>query len=155
MALGDGGPAVSARLGTISAIAVGPHGSLYIADSAYHQVRRVDLNGNISLLAGSAVRGFSGDGGPASAASLDTPTALAVDSGGNVYIGDSGNHRVRVVSIYGNIYTVAGNGQRAPGPATAPVLPGNGGPATSAPLNLIGGLAFASRRRPHHRGQWK
>ncbi|HEY3841299.1 MAG TPA: IPT/TIG domain-containing protein [Bryobacteraceae bacterium] len=144
MMLGDGGPAAAARFGSISAIAMGPRGSLYIADSAYHQVRRVDLNGNISLFAGSVVRGFSGDGGPATAASLDTPTALAVDSGGNLYIGDSGNHRIRMVTPFGNITTIAGNGQVAPSPAAAAVLPGNGGPATSVPLNTIGGMAFAS-----------
>ena len=75
---------------------------------------------------------------------LNNPTALAVDSGGDVFIGDSGNHRVRMVSIYGNIQTIAGNGQVAPNPALAPVLPGEGGPAVAAPLNQIAGLAFAS-----------
>ena len=142
--LNDGGPALNARMGAVSAIAEGPDGSVYIADPLYHQVRKVDPNGNISLFAGGAVRGFAGDGGPANAAQLDTPTALVVDTGGQVYIGDSGNHRVRRVSIFGNIATVAGNGQIAPSPATAPVLPGIGGPATTVPLNTISALAFAS-----------
>ena len=144
LALGDGASAANARFGVISAIAIGPDGSLYIADSAYHQVRRVGPDGSISLFAGGPVRGFGGDGGPATAALLDTPTALVVDSGGSVYIGDSGNHRVRVVTGYGNITTFAGNGQLAPSPAAAPVLPGEGGPATGAPLNQISALAFAS-----------
>ena len=141
---GHGVPAINARFGIVSAVAAGPDGSVYVADAAYHQVFRVGRNGNISVFAGSRTRGFGGDFGPATAAMLDTPTALAVDLGGAVFIGDSGNHRVRVVSVYGNISTVAGNGQIAPSPALAPVLPGIGGPATAAPLNQIAGLAFAS-----------
>src|SRR5271166_1189524 len=92
LALGDGGLATSARFGSVSAVALGPDGSLYIADSAYHQVRRRTPDGKISLFAGGPVRGFGGDGGPATSALLDTPTALVVDSGGTVYIGESGNH---------------------------------------------------------------
>ena len=99
-----------------------------MADAAYHQVFRVGPDGRTSLFAGSQTRGFGGDFGPATAAMLDTPTALAVDSGGDVFIGDSGNHRVREVTVYGNIQTVAGNGQLAPSPALSPVLPGEGGP---------------------------
>ena len=144
LALGDGGPAPGARFGSVSAVALGPDGSLYIADSSFHQVRRMTPDGNISLFAGGPVRGFGGDGGPAASALLDTPTALVVDSGGSVYIGDSGNHRVRLVDTWGNIHTFAGNGQVAPDPRVAPVLPGEGGPATAAPLNQISGFAFAS-----------
>jgi uncharacterized protein (TIGR03437 family) len=142
--LGDGGPAANARFGTISAIAMAKDGSLYIADSAFHQVRRVGPDGNVTLFAGSSVRGFGGDGGPATSAMLDTPTALVVDSGGALYIGDSGNHRVRVVSIYGNILTVAGNGQVPPSPSISPVFPGEGGAATAASINQVSALSFAS-----------
>jgi uncharacterized protein (TIGR03437 family) len=142
-ALGDGGFGLNARFGAISAVAMGPDGSLYVADSFYHQVRRITPDGKIALFAGS-VRGFAGDGGPATSAQLNTPSALTVDTGGDVFIGDSGNHRVRMVSIWGDIQTVAGNGQIAPSPAASPVLPGEGGPATSAPLNQIAGLALAS-----------
>jgi uncharacterized protein (TIGR03437 family) len=144
LAFGDGGPAANAKFGAISAVAMGADGSLYIADSIYHQVRKVTPDGKISLFAGGTVRGFAGDGGPATSALLDTPTALVVESGGSVYIGDSGNHRVRVVTPYGFIQTVAGNGQIAPDPGISPVLPGEGGPATAAPLNQISGLAFDS-----------
>ncbi len=107
-------------------------------------MRKVTPDGKIFLFAGSSVRGFGGDGGPATAAMLDTPTALVVDSGGFVYIGDSGNHRIRVVTPYGNIQTFAGNGQVPPSAAASPAFPGEGGPATSASLNRIAGLAFAS-----------
>ena len=141
---GNGGPAANARFGLVSAVAVGPDGSVYVADAAYHQVFRVRPDGTMSLFAGCQTRGFGGDFGPATSAMLDTPTALAVDSGGDVFIGDSGNHRVREVTQYGNIQTVAGNGQVAPSPALSPVLPGEGGPATAAPLNQIAGLTFAS-----------
>src|SRR5579863_2601090 len=61
---GDGGPAANARFGIVSAVAAGPDGSVYVADAAYHQVFRVGRNGNISLLAGTRTRGFSGDFGP-------------------------------------------------------------------------------------------
>ena len=142
--IGNGAPAANARFGIVSAVAVGPDGTVYMADAAFHQVFRVGADGHISLFAGSRMRGFGGDLGPATSATLDTPTALAVDSSGNVFIGDSGNHRVREVTIFGNIQTVAGNGQLAPSPTLSPLLPGEGGPATAAPLNEIGGLAFAS-----------
>jgi uncharacterized protein (TIGR03437 family) len=144
LALGDGGPAGNARFGTVSATALARDGTLYIADAVYHQVRKVAPDGTITLFAGGAVRGYGGDSGPATSAMLDTPTALAVDSGGAVYIGESGNHRVRVVTTFGNIQTIAGNGQLAPSPAVAHVLPGEGGPATAAPLGQIAALAFAS-----------
>ena len=144
LSLGDGGPAINARFGSVSAVALGPDGSLYIADSAYHQVRRMTPDGKIALFAGGPVRGYGGDGGPATSALLDTPTALVLDSGGNVFIGDSGNHRVRLVNTFGNIQTIAGNGQIPPAPNVSPVFPGEGGAATAAPLNQISGLAFAS-----------
>jgi uncharacterized protein (TIGR03437 family) len=139
-----GGLANRARFGVVSAVAAGPDGSVYVADAAYNQVFRVRPGGRMTLFAGSGIRGYGGDFGPATAAMLDTPTALAVDSGGDVFIGDSGNHRVREVSVYGNIQTVAGDGQIAPSPALSHILPGEAGPATSAPLNQIAGLTFAS-----------
>src|ERR1700683_1834128 len=88
LALGDGAVANNALFGTVSAVALASDCSLYIPDAAYHQVRKVTPDGKIFLFAGSSVRGFGGDGGPATAAMLDTPTALVVDSGGFVYIGD-------------------------------------------------------------------
>ena len=144
LALGDGGSAFNARFGAISAVALGPDGSVYIADPLYNQVRRITPNGKLNLVAGGPVRGFGGDGGPATSALLNTPSALIVDTGGDVYIADSGNHRVRMVSVWGDIQTVAGNGQIPPAPSASPVFPGEGGPATSAALNQVSSLALAS-----------
>jgi DNA-binding CsgD family transcriptional regulator/sugar lactone lactonase YvrE len=96
---GDGGRAVAAELFIPTGLAVDTHGILYIADSANNRVRRVDLAGNISTLAGTGRAGFRGDNGPAPDAELTDPVALAVDSAGNLYIADLGNNRVRLVRL--------------------------------------------------------
>ena len=83
-------------------------GSLYIADSGNHKVRKV-TNGTISTLAGSGTAGFGGDGGSATAAQLNTPFGVAVDAAGTLYIAEFGNNRVRKV-VNGAITTLAGNG---------------------------------------------
>ena len=107
---GEGAPATSATLFAPAAVAVSPDGSLYIADTNNHRVRRVDHGGNIATIAGTGDPGFAGDGGPATLAEIDTPLGLAFDSHANLYIADSGNNRVRKVSADGSIKTVAGNG---------------------------------------------
>ena len=76
---GDGGPALKARFAGITAVAAGPDGSIYAADPLFHTVRRVSPNGTITAIAGTGVAGHSGDGGPATAARLNLPTALVVD----------------------------------------------------------------------------
>lgn len=96
---GDGGLAVKAELFLPTGLAVDARGILYIADSANNKVRKVDLAGTISTLAGTAQAGFKGDGGPAAVAELNNPVALAVDRAGNLYIGDLGNNRVRLVRL--------------------------------------------------------
>jgi hypothetical protein len=88
-------------------------GNLYFADTANHSVRKVLPNGTIVTVAGNVLAGFSGDGGPATVAQLDTPTAVAVDTAGNLYIADTGNNRIRKVFPNGLIGTVAGNGNAA------------------------------------------
>jgi sugar lactone lactonase YvrE len=115
--LGDGGPATSAALGGPVAVAVDSAGNLYIADSGMSPsfsgiswVRKVDTSGTITTVAGGGGFGFSGDGGPATSAFLSSPSGLAVDGAGNLYIADSGNFRVRMVDTNGIITTVAGNG---------------------------------------------
>jgi uncharacterized protein (TIGR03437 family) len=128
---GDGGPALSASLGLPSAVAVDASGNLFIADLS-HRVRRVSASGIISAVAGNGTQGFSGDGGPATAASLNTPGGIAVDGSGNLFIADTGNNRIRKVSAGGVISTVAG---RAGG------FSGDGGPAASAQLAAPRGVA--------------
>jgi PKD repeat protein len=124
---GDGGPATAAQLYAPSSVAVDGQGNLYVTDFGNRRVRKVTTSGVISTVAGTGTLGFSGDGGPATAAELAYPLGLAVDRQGNLYIADYGAQRVRKVSTAGVISTVAGTG--TPGSA------GDGGPATAAQLN--------------------
>jgi M6 family metalloprotease-like protein len=107
--MGDGGPATAARLYRPQAVALAPDGSLYLTDTNNHRVRRVTTNGSISTVAGTGVPGSSGDGSPATAATLRAPTGIAVDSIGNVFVSDSGNSRIRKIAPDGTITTVAAN----------------------------------------------
>lgn len=109
---GDGGPATAASLKFPMGIIVDDSGNLFIADTYNHVIRRVDAAGNISTIAGTGgSAGFSGDGGPATAAQLKEPYDVALDSNGNLYIADYGNFCVRMVDTNGNISTVAGIGE--------------------------------------------
>jgi sugar lactone lactonase YvrE len=95
---GDGGPAAEAKLGRLADVAVGPDGDIYIADTDNDCVRVVTPDGLISTFAGRcAQRGFSGDGGPATAAQLNRPYGVAVGPSGEVFIADTHNNRIRVV----------------------------------------------------------
>ena len=118
---GNGGPATSAEIGPL-AIALDGAGNLYIADDLV--IRRVDLNGFITTIAGNGIRGYGGDGGPALDAEIQQATGVAVDTAGNIYIADSGNSRIRKIDASGIIDTVAGNGTVG--------YAGDGGPATDA-----------------------
>lgn len=128
---GDNGPATGTELYNPEGVAVDSVGNLYFADTYNSLVRKVS-NGVITTVAGNGNGGFSGDGGPALSAELDGPTAVAVDSTGNLYIADAGNNRVRKVSN-GMITTVAGNGNGG--------FSGDGGSATSASFGLPYGVA--------------
>jgi sugar lactone lactonase YvrE len=108
---GDGGPAKQASFRGPNGLAVDSAGAVYIADSSNHRIRKVGVDGRIVTVAGSGANGFGGDGGPALAASLSTPYAIAVDKDGALYIGDNGNLRIRKVTPDGIIRTIAGNGQ--------------------------------------------
>ncbi len=109
--LGDGGPASNAILRWPSDVAIGPDGSLYIAERDGPRIRRVDPAGIISTAAGGGNPDDGlGDGGPATAARLNQPNAVAVSPDGGLYIADTANHRVREVSLDGTIRTLAGTG---------------------------------------------
>jgi trimeric autotransporter adhesin len=132
---GDGGLATSASLSPLG-VAVGPDGSLYIATGSDGHIRKVSPAGIISTFAGNGMELSTGDGGPATSASLDIPWDVAVDSGGIVYIADSFGGKIRKVALNGTITTVAGTG--------AFVSTGDGGSATSAGLGFSPSLAISS-----------
>ncbi|HEY4364608.1 MAG TPA: hypothetical protein VGN17_26830 [Bryobacteraceae bacterium] len=108
--VGDNGLAISAILLQAEGVAADSKGNLYIADASDHRVRRIAPNGLITTVAGTGARGFSGDGGPAAAAQLNSPYGIAIDGRGDVYVADLGNGRVREITADGNISTVAGGG---------------------------------------------
>jgi uncharacterized protein (TIGR03437 family) len=130
---GDGGAATKAQMYLPQAVAVDASGNRYIADTGNHVVRKVAANGTIVTIAGNGTAGFGGDGASGAAAQLNTPTGVAVDKSGNVYIADSGNQRVRKVASDGSISTFAGNGTAG--------FAGDGGAAANAQLYTPFGLA--------------
>jgi hypothetical protein len=152
---GDGGPAVKTTLYQPMGVAVDGSGNLLIADTHNSRVRVVAVKtgtsygqamtaGDIYTVAGTGTGGFSGDGGPATAARLRLPQAVGIDTAGNVVIADTPNQRVRVVAVKagtfygqamtaGNIYTVAGTGTHG--------FSGDGGPAAAAELSHPAGAA--------------
>ena len=132
---GDGGSATAAYLNAPTALAFDQSGNLYVADLLNHVVRRFAPGGSISTFAGAGQAGFNGDGGSATATDLNQPFGLAVDASNNVYIADSQNHCVRVVTADGNINVVAGT------PAVSGYS-GDGGPARQAKLNQPLGIAL-------------
>jgi len=107
---GDGGPATQALLFIPAGVAVDAAGNLYIADWLNERIRKVDTNGVITTVAGNGTQAFSGDGGPATAASLSLPQDVTTDSSGLLYIADWINFRIRVVDSAGVINTVVGSG---------------------------------------------
>jgi len=109
--VGDGDPATRAVLLQAEGITADFNGNIYIADAAGHRVRKLSPSGIIQTVAGTGVRGFSGDHGPAGAAQLNSPYGLAFDARGNLYIADLGNARVRRVAPDGTITTIAGGGE--------------------------------------------
>lgn len=149
---GDGGAAIDAKIfqpvGQAAApagrIEFSPAGELYIADYGNHRVRKVDHSGVITTVAGNGVKGFAGDGGPATAASLNEPTDIAFGPDGTLYIADKGNSCIRHVDAAGVITTFAGRGGNF-GPTNASANRasiGDGGPPTEAYLFHPYGIAF-------------
>jgi hypothetical protein len=145
---GDGGPAAAAELNSPEAVTADAHGNMVIADTGNNRIRVAAATsgtfygvamtaGHIYTVAGNGTAGYSGDGGPATAAMLQAPASVVTDAAGNLVIADSANNRIRVVAATsgtfygaamtaGDIYTVAGNGSYG--------FTGDGGPATSAEL---------------------
>ncbi len=125
---GDGGLAISAKLNYPCGVFVDVSGNMYIADRINRVIRKVDVSGVITSVAGNGgSSGFSGDGGLATSARLFEPIGVFVDVSGNIYIADASNHVIRKVDVSGVITTVAGTG----GPSG---FSGDGGPAINAQL---------------------
>jgi sugar lactone lactonase YvrE len=133
---GEGIPAVQASLAYPKGVELAPDGSLYVGDANHHRVRRFVPGGTISTVAGSGTSGYSGDGGPATAASLRFPRNVAFGPDGSFFITDDSNFVVRRVSPAGVITTVAGTGTAG--------YSGDGGPATSAQLREVRDVAVDS-----------
>jgi sugar lactone lactonase YvrE len=131
---GDGGAATAAELYYPYGLALDGSGNIYIADYDNNRIRKVTAAGIISTIAGDGAWGYSGDGGAATAAELNTPSGIAVDVSGNVYIADYGNNRIRKVTPTGIISTIAGNGTAA--------YSGDGGAATAAELYTPSGVTL-------------
>ena len=121
---GDGGAATAATLSAPWGVASDAAGNIYVADEAANCIRKINSTGIISTIAGTGVAGFSGDGGPATAAQLNNPYDVGVDAAGNIYIADYGNNRVRKINTAGIICTCAGTGSTT--------YSGECGPATIA-----------------------
>ena len=130
---GDGGPAIEALFRFPEDLAAGP-GGVYVADTGNERIRLISNGGMISTFAGNGERGFSGDGEAATAAMLNRPSTLALNSSNELFIGDNDNHRIRRIGPKGLITTVAGTGEIAFSP--------DGIPAQQASLGDIGSIAF-------------
>jgi hypothetical protein len=130
---GDGATATSAQLNGPFGIAVDNTGNVYIADRNNNRIRKINAAGIITTIAGTGTAGYSGDGGPATAAQLNALCGIAVDAAGNIYIADKGNSRIRKINSAGIITTIAGNGSAG--------YSGDGGLAISAQINNPRGVA--------------
>jgi gliding motility-associated-like protein len=131
--VGDGGPLSGAQFEAISGLTTDHNGNLYITDFGCNVVRKVNSAGIINTVAGNGSYGFSGDGGPATAAQMAYPCLVAVDNAGNIFIPDAQNHRIRRVdAVTGIITTVAGTGISG--------YTGDGGPATAAETSFPGSV---------------
>ena len=131
---GDGGAATSAELNNPADVVIDSDGNIYIADADNYRIRKIAPNGVITTLAGTGDYGYSGDGGVATSANLGLPTGLAIDSNGNLYYSDFGQHVIRKIATNGVISTVAGTGTAG--------NDGDGGAATSAKLDYPWGLSI-------------
>jgi len=128
------GDALRSGLGSPRAVAYDTHGNLFLIDSRNDQVTRLTPDGQLTIVAGTGQEGYAGDGGPATSALLDRPSAIAVEADGTMLIADTGNHRIRSIDPGGIIHTIAGTGSAGNS--------GDGSPATSAQLRSPAGIAL-------------
>ena len=131
---GDGGAATNAALYIPAAVAVDSSGNIFIADHGNQRIRKVDVSGLITTVAGNGMAGYSGNGGAATNATLDDPLGIAVDMGGNIFFTNPGSDSVQKVGLNGIITTVAGN-------CCGSSFSGDGGAATNARLSGPIGVA--------------
>jgi hypothetical protein len=139
---GSGGPTARAEISNPDGLAIAPNGTVFIDEHSVNRIREVDTSGVIKPFAGAGSMvlngcSFGGDGGPATKADLATPTTLAIDMAGNVYVTDRNNNRVRRINRSGIITTIAGNGKAG--------FSGDGGRAAAAELNGPDGIAIDTR----------
>ncbi len=132
--VGDGGPALNATLNGPSFLALDRANNLYLTESTGQRLRKISPEGIITTLAGTGIAGFSGDGGPAVLAQLNSPKGVVRDSAGNIFIADEGNNRIRKINTSGIITTIAGTGVAG--------YNGDNIPALSAELNAPYSLAL-------------
>ncbi len=135
---GDGGSASSAEINRVNALAIDKSDNYYIADQNNNRIRKVTASTNIiTTIAGTGSNGYSGDNGAATAASLNYPAGVAIDLTGYIYISDTSNNRIRLITVAtGVITTIAGTGSAG--------YSGDGGQATSAQIQLPHGITFNS-----------
>jgi sugar lactone lactonase YvrE len=133
---GDAGLATKMNVGQPFGVEIGPDGALYITEVENHRVRRLDLKSQqITTVAGSGTKGYSGDGGPATKAELNEPYEVRFDEAGNMYFVEMRNHLIRRVDRQtGKISTIAGTGKAG--------YAGDGGPATKAQFSSPHSIAF-------------
>ena len=141
---GDGGLAVSSTLNTPWGVTVSSAGLLYIADQGNNRIRVIDTAGLISTIIGNGNATYTGDNGPASAATVNVPAGIAIDAAGNTYIADSGNNVIRKINVASNIVTtVAGNGSESiTGDKGSAIAAGLYGPY-SINMDSLGNLVIA------------
>ena len=140
----DGVAATDVTLEAPSSVAVDALGNVFVAERKRRRIRKIDLSGVITTIAGSGDWGFSGDGGQAVEAKLGRPTGVAVDRNGRVYVADQTNRRIRRIDASGVITTIAGTGD--------PGFSGDGGPATEADLGNVAGVAIDARGNVYSAG---
>ena len=130
-----------ATITQFSDIVFDPNGNLFTSDRLNHQIRKIDIEGNVSTIAGTGDSDHYGDNGPALEAAFRDPNALASDSEGNIYIADTANNMIRKIDIKGIITTFAGNGEH--------VDSGDGGPALKAGIRSMDDIEFSPKGELH------